>query len=100
MTQGGTYQIRVRGQISERWAHWFEEMTIGADAAGTTVLSGPLADQAALLGLLQKLYTLGMPLLSVRRVESGEAEGEEEILSCAQDTSGSCGDEIASLRSQ
>ncbi len=82
MTQGGTYQVRVQGQISERWAHWFEEMTIDteqdAGAAGTTVLSGPVADQAALLGLLQKLYTLGLPLLSVRRIETGDAEGADE----------------------
>jgi hypothetical protein len=75
-----TYQIRVRGQISERWAHWFEEMTIHvnphAEVAATTVLSGPVADQAALLGLLQTLYTLGMPLLCVRRIEPGDAQGE------------------------
>jgi hypothetical protein len=79
-----TYQIRVQGQISERWAHWFEEMTIDmdhdGDFAATTMISGPVADQAALVGLLQRLYTLGMPLLSVRRIEPGHAEGENETL--------------------
>ena len=77
MTHSGTYQIRVQGQISKRWSHWFEEMTIqanpGADADATSVLIGPVADQAALLGLLQKLYTLGLPLLSVRRIEPGDS---------------------------
>jgi len=86
MTHRGVYQIRVQGQISKRWAHWFEEMTIqtneGVDA--TSVLVGPVADQAALLGLLQKLYTLGMPLLSVRRIEPGDSEGEDEMLHYVQ----------------
>ena len=84
MTHRGVYQIRVQGQVSKRWAHWFEEMTIqtnqGTDADATSELIGPVADQAALLGLLQKLYTLGMPLLSVRRIEPGDAEGEDEML--------------------
>lgn len=84
MTHRATYQIRVQGQISKRWAHWFEEMTIqtnpGADADATSVLVGSVADQAALLGLLQKLYTLGMPLLSVRRIEPGDSADEGEML--------------------
>ncbi len=95
MIHGGTYQIRVQGRLSERWAHWFEEMSIEADAGGTTVLKGAVADQAALLGLLQKLYTLGMPLLSVRRVETGEVEGEDEIVrSVTEDMSSSCSVEM------
>jgi len=77
------YQIRVQGQISERWAHWLEEMSIqvdhDTDTSTTTVLSGPVADQAALLGLLQTLYTLGLPLLSVRRLEPGDTEREREM---------------------
>lgn len=80
MTHHGTYRIRVQGQISKRWAHWFEEMTIltnrGAHTDATSVLMGPVADQAALLGLLQKLYTLGLPLLSVRRIEPGNSADE------------------------
>ena len=74
------YQIRVQGQISERWAHRFQEMTIhldqDTDSAETTMLSGPVPDQAALLGLLQTLYALGLPLLSVQRVELGAAQSE------------------------
>jgi hypothetical protein len=80
MADRGTYQIRVQGQISERWAHLFDEMSIetdqGGDAAPTSMLSGPVADQAALMGLLQTLYALGLPLLSVQRVELGAAQSE------------------------
>jgi hypothetical protein len=68
---GETYQIQVRGRITKRWTHWFDGMTITVcDEAGaptTTILTGSVADQAALYGLLQKLYTLGLPLLSVRQ---------------------------------
>ena len=77
MADGRTYQIQVLGQIGGRWAHWFDDMTITlTDEGGATpmtVLTGPVADQAALLGLLQKLYTLGLPLVSVR-LEPGEVK--------------------------
>jgi hypothetical protein len=69
--QPATYQIQVQGWISERWADWFDDMTIAVsdedDVPAITTLTGTVADQAALLGLLQKLYTLGLPLLLVRR---------------------------------
>jgi hypothetical protein len=64
------YEIQVQGCIGERWAHWFEDMSVsvqGREQSATTTLTGPVADQAALLGLLQKLYTLGLALLVVRR---------------------------------
>ncbi len=70
MTKGRTYEIQVQGRIGERWAHWFDDMsvTVAGEAQGPiTTLTGPVADQAALLGLLQKLYTLGLPLLRVER---------------------------------
>jgi hypothetical protein len=67
----GQYQIQVQGWISERWRDWFDEMTITRDQTSEgvhiTTLTGIVSDQAALLGLLQKLYTLGFPLLLVRR---------------------------------
>jgi hypothetical protein len=68
MTEAWRYEIRVAGRLGERWAHWFEDMdvTIQPD---TTTLTGAVLDQAALLGVLQKLYTLGLPLLLVRREE-------------------------------
>ena len=71
--QPATYQIQVQGWISERWADWFDDMTITIsdedDAPAITTLTGAVADQAALLGLLQQLYTLRLPLLLVRREE-------------------------------
>ena len=71
-----TYQIRVQGQIAARWASWFDEITISvveADRSPTvTTLSGEFVDQAALMGLLQKLYSLGFLLLDVTREELDE----------------------------
>jgi hypothetical protein len=78
MSERPTYEIQVQGRIGERWAHWFEDMSVGAqgdEQGATTTLTGIVADQAALLGLLQKLYTLGLPLLLVR-VRLSEEEGE------------------------
>jgi hypothetical protein len=73
------YQIEVQGQIGARWRQWFEDLSIhtdGAPGATTrTVLTGAVADQAALLGFLQKLYTLGLPLLLVKR-QDGETAGQ------------------------
>jgi len=60
------YEIQVRGRLSSRWATRFEGMTLTSRGDGTTVLQGPVADQAALHGLLSTLGDLGIPLLSVR----------------------------------
>ncbi len=70
MGEKWTYEIQVQGYIGERWEHWFEDMSMsvqGQDQNATTTLTGPVTDQAALLGMLQKLYTLGLALLVVRR---------------------------------
>ncbi len=70
MSEAWTYEIEVQGHIGERWAHWFDDMLVTArDEAQSarTTLTGTVTDQAALLGLLQKLYMLGLPLLLVRR---------------------------------
>lgn len=76
------YQVRVAGWIEPRWATWFEELTINTEHddenAAITTLSGALPDQAALLGLLQKLYTLGLTLLLVRREEPVPTMGARE----------------------
>ena len=74
MADRKTYRIQVEGPISERWTHWFDDMTIvvgdNDGALAITTLTGPVADQAALLGLLQKLYTLRLPLVLVIREEA------------------------------
>ena len=63
-----TYEIRVAGHLSPQWADWFEGLTIMLEDDGNTLLSGPVADQAALHGLLKKVRDLGLPLLSVNQV--------------------------------
>ncbi len=65
----GRYEIRVKGHLDSRWAVWFEGMTITLEDNDNTLLSGQVVDQAALHGLLRKVRDLGMPLLSVMRVE-------------------------------
>lgn len=59
------YQIRVKGWLDLRWAGWFDDLTLTHRADGTTLLSGPVADQAALHGLLNKIRDLGLPLIAV-----------------------------------
>jgi hypothetical protein len=63
------YQIRIEGHLGPRWAEWFGGMTIAQQEGGETLLTGPVADQAALHGLLRKVRDLGMPLISAVRVE-------------------------------
>ena len=69
----GTYVIKVPGRLDEGWAEWFEGMTItvesGEDRPTITTLTGVVADEAALQGLLDRLYSLGLRLLSVQRIE-------------------------------
>jgi hypothetical protein len=63
------YELRVDARLDpERWARWFDGMTIEVDSDGVTALRGPVADQAALYGLLARLRDLAVPLRSVNRV--------------------------------
>jgi uncharacterized protein DUF6326 len=59
------YEIRIAGHLSPQWADWFEGLTITLEEDGNTLLTGPVADQAALHGLLKTVRDLGMPLVSV-----------------------------------
>ena len=68
-----TYQIRIGGQLDEQWAAWFEQMALTLADNGDTLLTGPVVDQAALLGLLRKVRDLGLPLISVVQLPSGQA---------------------------
>ena len=67
--EDGRYEIRLRGHLETRWAAWFDGMTLSHERDGSTVLSGPVVDQAALHGLLQKVRDIGLPLVSVTYVE-------------------------------
>jgi hypothetical protein len=59
------YEIRVKGHLGPRWAAWFDGLSLTTEEDGTTVLSGPVVDQAALHGLLHKLRDVGIPLVSL-----------------------------------
>ena len=74
------YQIRINGHLDQIWSDWFEGLAIAIGDNGDTLLTGPVEDQAALHGLLRKVRDLGVPLLSVTRVEDGKGnvKGEEE----------------------
>ena len=61
----GDYEIRVDGRLDDRWSAWFDGLTVTYDGRGTTVLRGPIVDQAALHGVLAKVRDLGLSLLSV-----------------------------------
>ena len=63
----GSYEIRLKGRLEPRWADWFDGLTLTHESDGTTLLSGPVVDQAALHGLLGKVRDLGLPLIAVRR---------------------------------
>jgi hypothetical protein len=65
-------EIRLEGHLDERWTDWFEGLTITREDNGETRLTGPVVDQAALHGLLRKVRDLGMPLISVNRLEPGQ----------------------------
>jgi hypothetical protein len=65
MNQPATYQIQVQGRLPKHWSEVFDQMQVQADECDSeviTTLSGPVADQAALHGILQALYTLGLPV--------------------------------------
>ena len=68
------YEIRLAGHLPARWSAWFEGLAMTTEPDGTTRLSGPLVDQAALHGLLKKVRDLGMPLVSVNRVQIDETQ--------------------------
>jgi hypothetical protein len=70
----GLYEIRVKGHLNDRWAAWFDGLTITLADNGDTLLTGPVVDQAALHGLLKKVRDLGLPLVSVSPVEPGQAD--------------------------
>ena len=73
--QPGLYEIRIKGHLDNRWADWFDGLTITREENGETRLIGPVVDQAALHGLLKKVRDLGLPLVAVMRVELKPADG-------------------------
>jgi hypothetical protein len=68
------YQIKIEGHLSRQWTNWFGGLTITPEEDGNTLLAGPVIDQAALYRLLKKVRDLGIPLVSVNRVEFSQAD--------------------------
>ena len=73
----GRYEIRLRGHLDARWSDWFYGLSFTHASDGTTILAGPVVDQAALYGLLRKVRDLGLPLLSVMLIEPKPANGPD-----------------------
>ena len=70
----GRYEIRLKGHLDNRWAAWFEGLTITREDNGETLLRGLVVDQAALHGLLRKVRDLGLPLVAVIQIEPEQAD--------------------------
>ena len=65
----GGYEVRLQGHLDARWAAWFDGLSLTRESDGTTVIRGPIADQAALHGLLRKVSDLGLSLISVIEIQ-------------------------------
>ena len=76
--QPAIYQIRVKGHLGPQWTDWFEGLAITLAEEGETLLTGPVADQAALHGLLKKVRDLGLPLVSVNPVRPSLADAASD----------------------
>ena len=69
----GVYEIRLKGHLDDKWADWFDGLTITRADNGETLLRGPVVDQAALHGVLRKVRDLGLPLVSVNHIDPKQA---------------------------
>jgi hypothetical protein len=72
------YEIRVQGHLDTRWSAWLDGLSLTPESNGTTLIHGPIIDQAALHGLLQKLRDTGLPLVAVTRVDTDRPEPSSE----------------------
>lgn len=66
--ESGRYEIRIQGHLDAQWTDWFGMLSVTMEENGDTLLTGTVADQSALHGLLRKVRDLGMPLISVNRI--------------------------------
>jgi hypothetical protein len=72
---GAMYQIKVKGHLDSSWSKWLNDLSITHEKDGVTRLVGPIPDQSALHGLLIKIRDLGLPLLSVNCISTGQEGG-------------------------
>lgn len=68
------YEIRIAGHLPARWSAWFEGFAVTLEADGTTLLSGPVVDQAALYGLLRKVRDTGLTLIAVKQIPAKQEQ--------------------------
>jgi hypothetical protein len=73
-SEAGRYEIRLKGHLDNRWATWFDGLTLTTCSDGTTTIHGLVVDQSALHGLLQRVRDVGLPLISVTRVEPNQPD--------------------------
>jgi hypothetical protein len=71
------YRIQLRGHVDQTWSAWFENLTISHEPDGTTTLVGPIVDQAALYGVIDRARDLGLMLLAVAQIEPPHPDRSE-----------------------
>ncbi|MCL4861942.1 MAG: hypothetical protein KJZ93_21175 [Caldilineaceae bacterium] len=76
MSNSITYQIRIKDHLGEEWTEWFAPLVIHNEPTGTATLTGPVRDQAELMGFLTKIHNLNLELLAVQRIAAGTACGQ------------------------
>lgn len=76
LDESSLYQIRLKGHLSPQWATYFDGFTLTNSEHGEALLAGVITDQAALHGILAKIRDLGLPLLSVNRIDNERARKE------------------------
>ena len=69
-SEAGRYEIRLQGHLDHRWASWFDGLALRTCSDGSTAIQGVVTDQSALHGLLQKVRDVGLPLISVTRIQT------------------------------
>ena len=74
----GCYEIRIQGRLDEHWSAWLDDMDVSSDHDGITLVRGPVVDQAALHGLLATLRDIGLPLISVTRVDPAPVQNTSD----------------------
>jgi hypothetical protein len=73
-----TYQVKVKGRLDTEWSGWFDGFSISLQPDDETLITGQIEDQSALHGLLGKIAGLGLPLLSVTRLE--DSQGDHKMI--------------------
>jgi hypothetical protein len=79
MDQPATYQIRIQGQLDESWSEWRGGLAISSEIPGETLMIGQITDQAALHGILDKLYAMNLSLIAFSRVDTVRDSSSQEL---------------------